>query len=147
MKIKHTLLLPFIAFTLALTVLADTGAVNLFTNGTVANNTTRTTGFTDVKVNDNEIVSLQVEAACVQVGTGDLRLTLARSKDGLTFETAPRQVIGFALNGTTAIVGFTNLTQLGGTHTLRLISVQNADASAIATNVTISVVKKTVRTR
>jgi hypothetical protein len=67
--------------------------------------------------------------------------------DGTTFETTPRQTNGFSLNGTTAVVGFTNLTQLGATHTLRLVSAQNDDNVASATNVTISVVKKVVKVK
>jgi len=129
---------------------AEVGTINLLSGGThaqggtITNATTRTTGFADVKVEDQEIVSLQINASGTEAGTGALTMILARSKDGVTFETSPRQSISFSLAGATTIVGFTNLVYVGAAHSLRLISVQNADANASATNVTISVVKKRV---
>lgn len=131
---------------LALSARAEVGAVNVLSAGTLTNNATRTTGFTDVKIDRNEVVACQVNLQGDQAGTGAITLTWARSKDGSTFETTPRFTVVTALNGNTAVVAFTNLTALtGAAHSLRLISAQNADASASATNVTISIVKKTVK--
>jgi hypothetical protein len=141
------LLLILSLIIIALPARAEVGTVNFLSAGTITNNTTRTTGFSDVKVDDNEIVSLQINASGDAAGTGNLVLILARSKDGVTFETTPRQTVSFALAGATTIVGYTNLTLVGASHSLRLISVQNADASASATNVTVAVVKKRVSVR
>ena len=144
---KKTLILvfTFVAFVASVPLRAETGAVNFLTSGTVTNATTRTNGFADVKVDNNEIASLQVAFQGSGTATGTVRLILARSMDGTTFETTPRMTNGFSLNNTTNVVGFTNLTQLGAAHTLRLISAQNDDNVASATNVTISVVKKVVK--
>ena len=130
----------------ALVARAEVGAVNFLSAGTVTNDTTRTTGFTDVKIENQSVVGLQVNMAGSQAGTGNVILTLARSKDGLTFETTPRFTVTNALNGTTAVIGYADISeQAQSAHSLRLISAQNADASASATNVTISVVLKRTR--
>jgi hypothetical protein len=147
MKKSIICLFAFVAFVASVACRAETGAVNILTSGTVTNATTRTNGFTDVKVDNNEIASLQVAFQGTASSTGAVKLTFARSMDGAAFETTPRQTIGFALSSTAAVVGFTNLTQVGAAHTLRLISAQNDDNSASATNCTISVVKKVVKVK
>ena len=147
MKKNFTLTLAIVALAVTLPSRAETGAVNMLTSGNITNNTTRTTGFTDVKVDNNEIASLQLAFQGTTTSTGAVKVVIARSMDGTNFETTPRQTIGFALNSTTAVIGFTNLTQLGAAHTLRLISAQNDDSAASATNCTISVVKKTVKVK
>lgn len=131
---------------LPFTARADVGTGNFLSSGTLTNGTTRTTGFSDVKVEDQEIVGLQLNMQGDGNGTGNVTVTIARSKDGSSFETTPQQVIGFALNNNTAVVGFTNLLNVGAAHTLRLISAINTNGVS-ATNVTISVVKKVVNTQ
>ena len=134
-----------VALMVTLPVCAEVGTINFLSAGTITNSTTRTTGFSDVKIEDQEVVAIQMEFQGSQAGTGLITCTMARSKDGITFETTPRFTAIAALNGNTAVVAFTNLTALtGGAHSLRLVSVQNADASASATNCTISIVKKRV---
>lgn len=122
---------------------ADVGTVTLL-SGTLTNNSTWTINST-AKVDDNEIVGVQAVATGNQAGTGNITLTFARSGDGVEFETTPRFTWVFALNGTTKVVAYTNLTTtVGAAHSIRLVSVANADASCSATNATILLIKKRV---
>lgn len=126
---------------LAASLLA-TRAQDFLSGGTLTNNATRTTGFTAVPFNGDR-ADLVVKMQGDQAGTGNVTLTLARSHDGVTIETTPRFTRVFALTGNTAVVGYTNLFA-GNTAAryIHLISAQNADASASATNVTISLIPK-----
>lgn len=149
-KYNQILILAVFAILSMLIVLpakADVGTIQLLSAGTVTNNTTRTTGFTDAVVDNqkNDEASLQVSFTGDQAGTGAVTLILARSADGTTFETTPRISIATAVNGVTAVCLYTNLPNTGAAYAYRLISIQNADASASITNCTVSIVKKRQR--
>ena len=89
------------------------------------------------------VVQMQGDAA----GTGAVTVTFKRSYDGTTFETTPKFTAIFALNGNTAVVGYTNLSSsvLGAAGYLAIASVQNADGSCNATNCSVLLLKKTVK--
>jgi len=134
------------ALLLAIPALADVGTSAFVSAGTITNATTRTTGFSDVKVDNRDNVGLQVTYKGTGAGTGAVTLIVARSGDGVTFESTPRLTFITALNGTTEVSYYTNLTSsvIGGAHSLRLISVQNADAVS-ATNFSATVVMKRIK--
>ena len=118
-------------------------AQDFISGATITNATTRTTGFAVVPLGNATRYDLVVKMQGSQAGTGLVTLTMARSHDGETIETTPRFTSAFALNGNTAVVGYTNLdTHIKAARYLHLISAQNADASASATNVTITIVPK-----
>ena len=77
---------------------------------------------------------------------GAVTFTLARSPDGTVWETTPRWTWAVTLNGTTEVVAVTNIAGsiIGATHSLKVISVANAD-DTIVTNAYLKVVKKQVQ--
>ena len=135
--------MKFVAALIALVAsLLATRAQDFISGATLTNNATRTTGFTAVPFTGNT-ADLVVKLQGDQAGTGNVTLTFARSHDGTTVETTPRFTRVFALTGNMAVVGYTNLFAANtAARYIVLISAQNADATASATNVTITLVPK-----
>jgi hypothetical protein len=79
--------------------------------------------------------------------TDAITITFARSVDGTTWETTPRFTWATALNGTTAVVTYTNLNSslIGAAGYLKVISIQNASATVLGTNASLTVIKKTLK--
>lgn len=126
--------------------LADTAVEAMLSAGTLTNSATRTSGFTDIEIPKVNNVGLVLRFTGAGAATDNLTLTFARSVDGSNFETAPRFTWKVALNGTTAVVGYTNLVEstIGAARYLRLVSAQN-EGTNNATNVYIEVIKKTIK--
>lgn len=128
-------------------VYADTGVDTVISAGTITNGTTRTTGFTDISVPKANALGV----VCRFTGSGtnavdNIVVTFARSADGVNFETTPRWTWTIPLNATTAVVGYTNLTDtsFGSAAYLRVVSVQNTGNNSV-TNFYIETVKKTIK--
>lgn len=136
-----------VAIFLACAAWADVGSENLGTTNRIINNATTTASLGRVvKVDNHNEVGVMVKFEGTQAGTGAITLTFARSPDNTNWETTPRFTWATALNGTTPVVAYTNLTALvGAAGYLKIVSVQNADASASATNFSVTVVKKRLR--
>jgi hypothetical protein len=133
---------------LAMPALADVGVIDMgVTNKFTANYTTTANMGNSVKLTKNDTVGVQVAVQGDAAGTGAITATFARSLDGTTWETAPRFTMACALNGTTAVVQYTNFpnTIIGPVGYIKLISVQNADATANATNASIKIITKTLK--
>lgn len=125
---------------------ADVAVEAMLSAGTVTNETTRTTGFTAVEIPKVNNVGLALRFTGAGAATDNLTLTFARSVDGSNYETTPRFTWRVALNGTTAVVGYTNLVEstIGAARYLKLVSIQN-EGTNNATNVYVEVIKKTIK--
>jgi len=128
---------------------ADVGVVDLgVTNKFVASvNTTVNISSNSVFLPKVDAVGLEMRFQGDAAGTGLITATFARSVDGVYWETTPRFTFIAALNGTTAVVAYTNLVNsiIGPAAYLKCISVTNADGTANATNAVIRVIRKTLK--
>lgn len=84
-------------------------------------------------VSKQNSTGLQITQWAASATTTNLVYTFARSVDGQSYETTPSITLTYALNGTNILTYVTNLTSLGGGY-LKLVSIQNTDASVVATN-------------
>jgi len=145
-QIKALIIIAAILAASVATALADAGTQDFgITNQIVA------AGTESSNVGSAINVSKQVDGglglvARVQgssAGTSNITVTLARSPDGTVWETTPRFTWIFPLNGTTEVVAYTNLASglLGAAHSVKIISVANAD-DTIVTNAYIKAVLK-----
>ena len=129
-------------------VQADVGTLDFaVTNKMQANATTSVNMGNAVYIGAQDACGIEVKIQGDAAGTGVQTLTFARSVDNTTFETTPRFTMTTALNGTTAVVCYTNIpnTVIGAAGWLKCVTYQNADAVANATNVTIRLIKKTIK--
>ena len=126
---------------------ADVGTQSIISSATFTNDTTRTTGFTDVKIDKQDNIGVLLSFQGNGSGSDEITVTFARSGDGTTFETTPRFTWAIPANGTTAVVAYTNLSSavIGSAGYLRVISVQNASTNRNMTNSSITIIKKTVK--
>jgi hypothetical protein len=134
----------------ATSAMADVVSVDMgCTNKAVANATTTANMGNAVLVDRQDNVTILARFVGDQAGTGNQTFTFARSYDGTTntLETTPRLTMVAALNGATYVVACTNFNAsvIGAAKYLHLISIANADGSAAATNITVSVLRKTVK--
>lgn len=131
-----------------ITTRADIGTQSAGITNTIAAATTNTAPVANIiKIDNQDTCGLQFRIQGDASGTGAVTLKLARSVDGTTFETAPQITLATALNGTTAVVVYTNIstTFLGAAGYLKVVYIANADATANATNVLLTVIKKNTR--
>lgn len=117
---------------------ADVEAQNVgITNTITANNTTTANLGSGIVVKNDRTLGAELRLQGNAAGTGAITVIFARSTDnGTTYETTPRFTWATALNGTTAVVARTNLPSWfieNSTH-IKVVSIQNADASAGGTN-------------
>ena len=96
----------------ATVAMADVGITDL-----TVTNTVTASFLTTGNVSSNSAYLSKVERAGIELqcqgsaaGTGAITLTLQRSLDGSVWETTPLLTWATALNGTTALVAYTNLT-------------------------------------
>jgi len=129
--------------------MADVGITDL-----TVTNTVTASFLTTGNVSSNSAYLSKVERAGIElqcqgsaVGNSNITLTLQRSLDGIVWETTPMLTWATALNGTTALVAYTNLTAdiLGAAAYLRVYSISNGNATANATNVVVRVIRKTIK--
>lgn len=131
----------------ALSAPAQVSVINVGITNSVINNATTSTSMGNViNVSKQDFVGMEFRGQGDRAGTGIQTLTFARSTDGTTFETTPRFTWTLSLNGNTAIVGYTNFPNavIGGAHSIKLVSIANADASATVTNTSLRVLLKRV---
>lgn len=129
---------------------AEVGSIDFGINPTVTNNVTSTSATavgTAVAVTGQDACGLLFMTQGNAAGTGLVTITFQRSPDNVNWETSPKFTWINALNGTTAVVGYTNLpnTVVGAAGYIRVYSIQNADASASGTNSVLNIVKKTIK--
>lgn len=139
--------LVMVAFVMPAAAADNAGVVTAWST-TLTNNATHTLASTVgwVKVDRSGSAGVWVKFQGNASGTGNVVTAWARSADGRSYETSPPTSMKFtnALNGTTAVVGFHPIAAdlLRGVHSLKLVSVQNADSTASGTNVVIGIGKK-----
>jgi len=141
-------LLLVTALTLA-TARADVGLTDLAITNTIkaAVLTTANVSSNSAYVSKVDSVGLELQCQGDAAGTGAITLTLQRSLDGLIWETTPKFTWATALNGTTAVVAYTNLadTLIGPAAYFRVYSISNGDGTANATNCVLRVIRKTLK--
>jgi hypothetical protein len=131
-----------------LPAMADVGTENVgITNSIVNNATTSANVGRAIKIDKQDNVGLLFKFQGTAAGTDAITITFARSVDGTTWETTPRFTWATALNGTTAVVTYTNLNSslIGAAGYLKVISIQNASATVLGTNASLTVIKKTLK--
>ena len=147
-KVFKSLLVAAIAM-VATVALADVGITDLVvTNKVTASNlTTANVSGNSAYLSKSDRAGIELQCQGNAVGTGAITLTLQRSLDGTVWETTPTLTWATALNGTTALVAYTNLTAdiLGSAAYLRIYSISNGNATADATNVVVRVIRKTLK--
>lgn len=118
---------------------------NYVSGATLTNSATWSQGGI-VPIDKNTMVGLVVKFQGVSAATSNIVTTLARSADGVNFETSPPSTLSFtnALNGTNVVTSFWQIPRdvVGSAQSLKLFSVQNFSGSVNATNATIAIVKK-----
>jgi hypothetical protein len=128
---------------------ADQGIQDFAITNVVRSNTTVT-----VNLGSGLKISEQDQCGIMLMGQGDaagssgvLTLTFARSVDGTNWETHPKFTVLSAVNGTTAILEYTNLSSavIGAAGWIKPVSVQSADTSANLTNVFLYLSKKNTK--
>jgi hypothetical protein len=134
----------------AASAMAEVGTISFGIGTRITNNVTMTAAgaigaAVDIRGQDN--CGLMLKMAGSEAGTGAVTVTLARSPDNVNWETTPRFTFIAALNGTTAVVAYTNLpaATIGAAGYLKVISIANADANATGTNASLTLVKKTIK--
>lgn len=142
-----TVIALFLA-TFLLPVYAGVGTQSTSCTNSVLNNATITTSLGNaVKVDSSDSVSVVVKMQGDRAGTGNVVVKLFRSIDGLTYETTPGLLFTNALNGNTAVVGVTPIApdSIRGVQWLKIGSLQNYDASATATNFSVTIATKAIK--
>lgn len=91
-------------------------------------------------------IGLQVKMQGDGAGTGNIIICISRSIDGSVWETTPCFLWRVALNGNTAVVGYTNLNRdiLGPAGYIKVLSVANTNDIS-ATNCSITAAVKTIK--
>jgi hypothetical protein len=136
------------AFSAPVQAADDVGIVHFYSAGNVTNQATKSSGFdsASVKVDKQLGVALVLRFQGTGTGTGDVVAKLARSADGTNFETTPPATLSFtnALNNATAVVGYHEISPdlIRSVHSLKLVSLANADDAEGITNVYVGIVKK-----
>lgn len=130
----------------ALPAFADVSTDNVGITNTIAANTTTTLNLgSGIPVKNDRTLGAELRLQGNASGTGAVTVVWARSLDeGTTYETTPRFSWVTALNGTTAVVARTNLPSWfleNSTH-VKIISIQNADASAGGTNASLRIARQ-----
>ena len=141
-------------------VVAEVSAINLSTsgNGSLTNvipaaSTTSTQLGNGANLSQYKSVALQVSFALTTTNVGNLVLTFARSGSQLgsdssplnaTYETATTFTWTLANNGTTNVVGLTNLpaTFIDGVSAIKLVSAQNSASAGAITNLNVLISRK-----
>lgn len=139
---------------LALPVFADVGTQNTScTNQIVASatNSASTGGMGNViKIDGSDSVGITIKFSGSAAGTGNIAYRFVRSPDGVTFENSatPTLSVSNALAGATSVTNFYAVPAdtIRGVHSIKLLNMQNWDASANATNLSITVSTKNSRT-
>lgn len=108
---------------------ASTGG--FVTNSVISTNTT--TAYADFTAQNQQQVALQFEFAGAAATTTNVDITVARSVTGLNYDTANNQTFSFAFNGSTGVVGITNLSMVGYGYG-RIVTVFNRSATVNLTN-------------
>jgi len=132
-------------FLLALPAQAEVGVINLGATNTIAENATTAANLgvavkvdrvTDVAV----VASFQGSAA----GASAVTYTWARSIDGVNYETTPRPTTVWAQNGTTAVIGYTNLPSawVGAAAYIKLVGIASGGATGNLTNHSVKIAIK-----
>ena len=149
---NHKSPITFLAALLTLltlhTAYADVGIVDTSSTNSIAANVTTSVNLGNaIKIGKTDTVGIVHAFQGNAAGTGKITYTWARSADGTTWETDPKFATAATLNGTTAVVNYTNLpnTLIGPAQYIKLLSIANADASATATNATVKVIVKTLK--
>lgn len=130
---------------LAVQLPAQVSVINLSATNSIAVNTT-------ISENMGNAVNLERHKTCgiearfqgSAAGTTDVIYLFRLSSDGTTYETGSTFKFSLAQNGTTAVVGVTNVpeTHLGAFKYMKLYSVQNQDADAVLTNHSVRIILK-----
>lgn len=142
---KTILSILILAATLVSTWGAAVSVVNISATNSIAVNTTISENMGNaVQIANHRDVGLEVRFQGSAAGTTAVIYTFLRSNDGTTWETVPGLTAGFAQNGTTAVVGYTNLplAAIGAAGWIKLSSVQNQDADAVLTNHSVRIILK-----
>lgn len=122
----------------------NVGTVDIISAGTLTNAATWSPT-TAVLIDKQAFVALTVRFQGDGSDTANIVTTVLRSGDGVNFETSPPSTLKFtnALNNTTAVVGYFELTKdLVGSAKALKVTVQNAATTVKGTNATVSIVKK-----
>ena len=100
-----------------------------------------------VRISKTDAAALELKMQGDAAETLGVTFTFARSADGTTYETTPRFTWVATLNGTTAVVAYTNLSNavIGPAAYLKCVSIVSAATNANATNVTLRVLTKTLK--
>jgi hypothetical protein len=137
-----------LAAVLVLPAMAEVGTIDFsITNSIAANATTSVNLGNAVSVTGQDNAGLMLKVQGNAAGTGLITITFARSPNNTDWETSPKFTWVNSLNGTTAVVGYTNLssTWIGAAGYLKVVSIVNADASCTGTNASLTLVKKTIK--
>jgi len=147
--VKRLLMSMVMVAVLVLPAFAEVGITDLgVTNKFTANYTTvANVSSNSVYLPKTTDVGLELQIQGDAAGTGLITMTFARSYDGIAWETTPRFTWQVPLNGTTAVVGVTNIaaSTIQSAAYLKCVSIANADATANATNCVLRVVRKTIK--
>jgi hypothetical protein len=146
---KLTAVLTSAVLALALSAQAEVGMINFgITNAIGVNATTSVNLGNAVKIDNQDNCGIMLKFQGNAAGTEQILVTLKRSPDNVNWETLPTITgISAVLNGTTAVVAYTNLPAavVGAAGYLKVSSIVNASATAGATNASLYLVKKTVK--
>lgn len=124
---------------------AEVGIINTAVTNSIAENATTTANMGNaVKVDRNTDVAVVCAFQGSAAGTSTLTYNWARSIDGTTWETFPRPSFIFTQNGTTAVVGYTNLPSawVGAAHSIKLVSIVHSGATGAITNHSVKIAVK-----
>ena len=147
-KLFKSLLMAACAL-VATVAMADVGITDLTVTNTVTPGvlTTGNVSSNSAYLSKIDRVGLELQCQGSAAGNSNITLTLQRSLDGIVWETTPMLTWATALNGTTALVAYTNLSEdiIGLAAYLRVYSISNGNATANATNVVVRVIRKTIK--
>jgi hypothetical protein len=114
------------------TTLSYSSATGTFTTNTVITTNTATS-YANFDSQGQRNVGLQFEFTCSGSTTTNVDITIARSVNGVNYDTANNQTFSFAANGTTRVIGITNIDMYGFGYG-RVVTFFNRDASRTLTN-------------
>ncbi len=132
---------------LPMPALADIGTTDLAVTNKFQGSVTTTANMgNSIYLQGQPEVGLQVKLQGDAAGTGNVVLCISRSLDGTTWETTPCWNWYVAMNGTTAVVAYTNMNRdlIGPAGYIKVLQVANTN-SANLTNCSVTAIVKSIK--
>lgn len=148
---KYITILAAALLAFSSTARADDAGLTSFGVPTTITNNVANTGVTGgvVKIDKQHSAALIVKFQGNGSGTANVAVQLARSYDGVNFESTPPAALRFtnALANTTQVIGYHEINPdlIRSAHSLKITSIQNYDNTVSGTNALIGLLKKKER--